>query len=219
MNVNDSIAELLRNHPLFRCLNDEERERIVTDPRCSIATYKGGEAVYTESSFSKALGVVLSGRLLVHRVGNGTAVLLNSIEEGQLFGVASLFTDEQHYVSEITAKTSSEVFFIPSEVIRELLTVNSAFSISYIRFLSDRIRFLNQRLTSLSYGCVEQKLAKYLCDSDGNVATNRKQLASALGIGRASLYRVLDEFVERGYIEHDGKAYRVIDHAALRSLV
>ena len=64
-----------------------------------------------------------------------------------------------------------------------------------------------------------QKLASYLLKDEGRIALSRVQLASALGIGRASLYRALDELTDKGYISSDGKNVTVIDREGLMSLI
>ncbi len=46
-----------------------------------------------------------------------------------------------------------------------------------------------------------------------------KQLASFLGIGRASLYRMIDSFTENGLIEKDGKEIIIKNPEALKKLL
>jgi CRP-like cAMP-binding protein len=94
-----------------------------------------------------------------------------------------------------------------------------SFALDYVAFLSGKIRFLNERLSELSAPSALQKLSSYLLKDDGRIALSKVQLASALGIGRASLYRALDDLTEKGYISSDGKSVTVIDREGLMSLI
>ena len=100
-----------------------------------------------------------------------------------------------------------------------LLRDNPDFSMAYIRFLSDRIRFLNKRLAELSAPAVEQRLAKYLSECDGRVSPNMVALASSLGIGRASLYRMLDDFIRRGLIRKENHDILILDPDGIKAWI
>ena len=219
MKHNGKLLPLLRRDPLFAVLSEEELTDLIDDPRCHQAVYRSGEVVYTDGSFRRALGLVLTGKVDVYRLGSGAPVLLQQLQEGALFGAAALFSGEERYVTTLTARTDAAIFFLPSEVCEELITTHPAFALGYIRFLSDRIRFLNRRLAAFAAPAVEQKVAGYLLRTEGQPTMSRVRLASALGIGRASLYRVLDDFEARGLIAKDGKSLRLIDPEGLRRLL
>ena len=123
------------------------------------------------------------------------------------------------YVTEITAEKDSVIFFVPSEVLGSLITENGEFALSYIGFLTDRIRFLNRRISELSAGGAERKLAKYLLERDSDKPVSMTELASFLGIGRASLYRIIDGFTGNGFIEKNGRTIAVLDRDALCRLI
>ncbi len=213
------IVCLLKESFLFGVLTEGELQEIVTDGRSSAAVYHAGESIYTDKSFKKALGTVISARVSIYRAGNGSRVLLNKIEAGGIFGAASLFGASDLYVTGIFAETDAEIFFVSGELFEEIVSANSAFALAYIRFLSDRIRFLNRRISELSASGAERRFAKYLSECKKNPAPNMKQLASFLGIGRASLYRMIDSFTENGLIEKDGKEIIIKNPEALKKLL
>lgn len=215
----NAIIDVLEKSLLFEKLNKRELQKIVVDNRSSFVKYSPGESIYNDKSFKKALGAVISGSVSVYRTGNGSRVLLNKIEPTGIFGAASLFGADGPYVTEITAITESEIFFIPAELCEEIICENSVFALAYITFLSDRIRFLNRRISELSASGTERKFAKYLLDCKENPSPNMKQLASFLGIGRASLYRLIDSFSESGLIEKNGKILTIKDHEGLKKLI
>lgn len=219
MTDKNKISDILKKNQLFKGLSKKELQSIVSDNRSSLVKYSPREVIYTDKSFKKALGAVISGSVSVFRVGNGSRVLLNKIDETGIFGAASLFGAEEQFVTEITALTESEIFFVPAELCEEIISQNSTFALSYIRFLSDRIRFLNRRISELSASGTERKFAKYLLDCKETPSPNMKQLASFLGIGRASLYRLIDSFSEDGLIQKNGKNLIIKDYEGLKKLI
>ena len=92
----------------------------------------------------------------------------------------------------------------------------------YIDFLSDRIRFLNRRIATLTAGSAERRLAAWL-DTVMPDSTDRivlpfpvNRLADTLGLGRASLYRAFDDLTASGYLTRDGKTVILHDRTAMR---
>lgn len=121
------IVCLLKESFLFGVLTEGELQEIVTDGRSSAAAYHAGESIYTDKSFKKALGTVISGRVSIYRAGNGSRVLLNKIEAGGIFGAASLFGASDLYVTGIFAETDAEIFFVSGELFEEIVSANQRF--------------------------------------------------------------------------------------------
>ncbi len=219
MTNRNKIPEVLRNIPLFSSLSDGEISSLCLDEKAALAVYSPDQVVYNDESFRRALGVVISGKLVISRMGNGSRVILNTVSKGDIFGAASLFGAPDRYVTEITAKTRATLFFIPSELCERLIRDNASFAVCYITFLSDRIRFLNRRISELSAPRTEGKLAKFLTESPSPITPNMKELASFLGIGRASLYRMIADFTEKGIIKREGKSIIILDKEKLHDLI
>ncbi len=213
---NGEITALLKKHPIFRSLSDVKLFEIGSDGRCRTVSASDGAEI---SANGLGLFLILSGSVLVFRKGNGLPVLLQRLEKGKVFGAASLFSEEKEDVTMLRAEGDASAFFLPIGLITELIENDSAFALSYIAFLSGKIRFLNRRMSELSAPSVTQKLASFLLREESSIAQTKVKLASALGIGRASLYRSLDELSEMGLISVDGKSVTVIDREGLSSII
>ncbi len=219
MSEKETLCELIKKHPLFSPLTEEEIIRQILSNQVTTVNYSANEKIYTNRNFKKAIGLVLSGKIKIFRQGNGSQVLINTLQSGSIFGVAALFGAKDVFVTEIISSTVSSVLFISAEACEHLIRTNSGFAFSYISFLSDRIRFLNKRISELSASNTERKFAKYLSESENSPALTMKQLASFLGIGRATLYRMIDSFSEDGLIAKDGKNIIVLDKKKLEKLI
>ena len=90
---------------------------------------------------------------------------------------------------------------------------------NYLRYLAQRIRFLSAKVDALSAGTGGKKLSDFLIRGSGESGVvkvrSMTELASSLGIARASLYRELDKLSEAGIIEKSGKTITVLKPEAL----
>ncbi len=197
---------------LFDGLNDEALRAI--DGRLTPSVrYRRGEVVYSTDTFRRAVGLIVRGSVIVRSSGE---VVINRLHAGEIFGVAALFDSEQDaYVTEITAAEDTAVRFIPQELMSRLLAEFPSVAERYIRFLSDRVRFLNRKLSALTVGNTENRLYHYLFSHQDEQGTVRlpdtmTELAKALNMGRSSLYRALDTLVQEGILIKVGKTYRIV---------
>ncbi len=174
--------------------------------------FRRGEDIYVPNEYRKALGVVLRGRAEAVSVKSEKAVL-TTFGAGGVFGAAALFGDRE-YVSHIRATTDCRVQFLPESLLQEWFMSYPEISLNYIRFLTDRVRFLNGKIAVYTCDGASGKLYSWLssnCDDNGEMPKlSMTRLAAALHMGRTSLYRALDELTEKHLIvRKDGKV-RVI---------
>ena len=223
------LRSSLKKNSLLGSLSEAETEGLVNKFAENVREFKQGDAIYSPGKYHKALGLVLTGTIVVTRKGD-PGVQLNTLTEGAVFGVAALFGEQteqtrggsQEFATEIRARTAASVWFIPGEAVRELVRTNPDFAENYIRFLSEKVRFLNKRIADFTAAGTERKLAGYLAScpagEDNIIKPNRSALARSLDIGRASLYRVLDGLEAKGLIRRSEKGIEIIDRDGLRKL-
>lgn len=170
------------------------------------ASFAKGEVIYDSEHAKRALALVLEGRV---RVLHGR-VVMNELHAGDVFGAAALFGEEDPFPTTVAARTDCRVLFIPQATVSAWMAAVPRVGENYIRFLSDRIRFLNRRLATLTAGQTDGKLWRYLLahrDESGSVhlSGGLAELAKALNMGRSSLYRGLDALTADGKIQRRGK--------------
>lgn len=155
----------------------------------------------------RGLILLVHGRArVVHQSENQVERLVKFLEPGQLFGAAGLFGDQKSS-STVVAMSNGQAWFLPEEILLRIWEQYPQTAQRYIRFLTERVRFLNRRIAALAEPSAQDRLWHYLlqhCREDGTVQLDRSMtaLAKTLGIGRASLYRVLDAMQERGQLSH-----------------
>lgn len=190
---------------------EEEARRELWKGTPSPVGFEKGESIYTCRTFRRALGLVLQGEAQAYRAGeDGRRVVMNRLRPGQAFGAAALFGDCDTYVTEIAAARRCAVLFLQQELVSGWMRAQPRIAENYIRFLSGRIRFLNEKIAGFTGGPADGRLLRYLKEhrmEDGRVALpcSMRELAQSLNIGRSSLYRSLDALEACGVLRREGR--------------
>ena len=198
-------VEILRSSQLFSEIDIKYIDMLSCHPNVKLTSFSRGDTIFPEES-GYGLCVLLSGGAECY---NGQT-LLNRYKEGDSFGAASLFCNED-YPTRITAKSSGYAFYIGKEAAEFLISECPTFAVKYIKLLSQKIHLLNRKIDSFTADNSLKKVAKYIesnANRDGELILNisLSRLAAALDIGRASLYRALDTLEGGGAIKRNGRA-------------
>ena len=192
---------------------NEKREIISALPEA--VKFKKGEIVYSPESFRRAIGFVKSGSVSAV-TNNSQQMVMKRIYAGSCFGAAAVFGTADTYVSTVSAVEDAEICFITEETLVSLFEKPPVTAVNYKAFLSERIRFLNKRLSVISCSDAENTVLKYLtlsADDNGYavIPVSMTELAKMLGLGRASLYRSLEALEKRGSIIRENNKIKVTE--------
>ena len=212
--TNEELDRLL-TCPVFQGCSPDLVQQALTHPECSVHHFQTGQTLYQPDRFSRCLGVLLSGGVRVTR----DALAISILVPGDLFGAAALFNERPDYATTLTATSPCRVVLLSQALVSILMDESPVIRDNYIRYLSDRIRFLSGKIRSLAADSAEGKLKQYLLTS---LSPDRPQLdcpatelARRLGISRASLYRAFDALDGQGLICRKGRSILVPDLKAL----
>ena len=212
----------LKQASIFYAVSVSTIEKVLASPYCELRSYKKGQLVYTKTDFSRSLGIVLSGSLRVTK-GNagGHAMIMSTLGSASLFGAAALFNDEPEYATDISALCDTEILFFAQRLVQRMMRFEPQIAENYIKYLSERILFLNKKIYFLSSGTAEQRLASFLLDNlpagqSAELPMPLNKLALALNVSRASLYRAFDALADTGAIVKDGKNVCINDAERLK---
>ena len=211
-------------HPLFRDVLPDHLEKALG--KAEKRTFRKGEELLCGEP---ALYLLESGKARVYRMSSGKKVLYNTLAAGSAFGCAQLFGGGGS-VTTVVAACPCVCLIIPEKAVGTLVETDHAFARNYVAFLTDRIRFLNKRISSFTAGTGEQVLASYLLShltapehagtDEGMVKLPLKMaaLASALNMSRPTLYRAFRTLEEQGSAvkEPDANAVRVLSIRQLK---
>ena len=222
MAVQPKLVERLQQNELFRAANRELLFAVLESDPPETAEFRRGDVIFSAACYRSAVGFLLRGGAQVAKTGTG--VIVNRLRESDVFGCAGLFSAPETFPSEIVALRDTRVLFVPKNAVVKLLQLDGGFAMSFIRYLSQQIAFLNKRIDNFTGGSAESRLANYLLGCFEDYKTyeldrSMSQLAVSLDIGRASLYRAFDRLEEGGAVQRDGRNVRLVDKAVLQSFV
>lgn len=194
---------------LFKDADDENISKYISDGRYSIRDFSSGEEIISHDLTNVPVGFILEGTATITSADGGKKVLLKTIGGGAVFGISTLYAAESPFPTNIKAKSSCKVLFIESSAVRELIENDKGAMIGFMRFLSDRVVYLNKKINSFTAGSAERRLSLFLAENetDGvySSSVSISSLADMLDIGRASLYRAFDKLEGEGFIEKHEK--------------
>lgn len=224
MKLNEIETELVSKTELFRGSPPSMLTRILAVSDCTAAEYEKNEVVYDKTNFYRSLGIVLEGRLRVTKENaDKRPIVMSTLQRGAMFGAAALFNSEPEYATKITAIERSRVLFLPQRLIKRMIEREPDIAENYIRYLSERILFLNRKIYFLTAGTAEQRLAGFLLDNlavgeFSEMPMTMHRLADALNMSRASLYRAFDELTASGAVSKQGKLVCINNADLLKNL-
>ncbi len=205
------ISALKKNF-LFNGTENVIEGLVINDARMEWLTFKKGEIIYDYDNYKKSLGIILKGRVSVRKDKKGN-VLLNTLKAGEAFGGAVIFSKSSAFIATVRAESECAMLFISEEVLRELMLFSPEVNMNYIEYLAESLVFLNKRLDIFAAGGAEERTAEYLRRNSGIDKNGERsidglsmtKMAEYLAVGRATLYRILDDFEAKGIIVRYGR--------------
>ncbi len=208
------ITQILKKLPITACANDQN---IVHAAKVSMPEFlqiKRDEVVLSPGQASDALYVLCDGNAAAYSADEDKQVLLRTFAPYEIFGISNLFTDHP-FATRIVAKTNCTVLVLQKSFLTYLIDYDSNVRYQYIAFLAQKTLYLNQKISCLTAGSAEQRLAYWLdANANDNVVLMKipmNALCTMLDIGRASLYRAFDKLEYDGFIIREQKTVRILD--------
>lgn len=211
------ITSFLKSTFMFRGVSEKTLNEAIGKIDLISKSFEKNECIYSPSSYSDMIGFVKNGICEVRRVHpDGTSVPLNIIEKYGTFGIVAVFGNKQNFPTYVYAKKACSIVFISKKDFIFLFNSYNEIALNTAKFLTERITFLNEKVTTFSGNTVTEKLAHYILSlSEANKRLdfefNRKKSAEIINTGRASLYRALTELKNEGIIDYDSKKIYIND--------
>lgn len=203
----------IRAHPLLSGVPYDQICRTLERHGDGVFEFLDGDALENGSR----IGFLLSGRAIAQTTDESRHVLLRNLSAGDVFGVAGMFSDAPQ-VSHVFADGTCKCIFFSENAVAELFDESDTFRKNYVVFLSDRIRFLNRKITYLTAGCAERRLALYLLSlgsGEVELKDSISSLSELLNLGRASLYRAFEKLCQDGFLQKNGRKLTILNAEAM----
>lgn len=194
---------ILQQADIFSSVSDGDLVCLLE--KAQVHTFHKDAILYSPESTEKCIGILLQGEARVVK----DHVTVSVLKKGMQFGAVVLYSDAERFVNTIVAKTECKVLFLEKSGIDRLMKHDTQFALAYVRYLSNRIYFLNTKIEAYTAPSGEEKLLQHLlsiCDENGLViGVSMTELARQINVSRAGIYRALDSLSVRGKLQHSGK--------------
>jgi aspartate ammonia-lyase len=154
-----SVASVLRSHPLFQPLSDEELGMLAEHAQAK--SCPAGAYVFRESQPRRAWGVLMKGRVQIVKGFNGRPQVLHLLTEGESFGEGSLLDDYPHSTSGIVTE-DAEIVEIPRDAVARIAGENPQLYGKLVtaaaQVISSRLRYANALLSGRGSGYLSGEL-------------------------------------------------------------
>ena len=204
---------------LFKGLKNNEIEQLHLSDTIH---FKKDDIIYSDTKFNNAIGFIIKGQVVAVS-NNHNETFLKTFTQNMCFGAAAVFGGDKTYISTITAKSDCQILFITEKELQSIFEKFPQTAINYITFLSDKVRFLNNKLCVISCMSAEDTVLTYLQSvkdeqNYAQIPKNMTLFAKMLGLSRASLYRAKNELLEIKAISADNKDIIILDPDALKNI-
>jgi CRP/FNR family transcriptional regulator len=219
---------LLADLPIYQGLNRKDLEVLAAVTR--LREYRRGESIFREGDPSDKLLIVLEGLVKITKTTpSGREVILHVMAPGDPIGGAAVY-DELPYPGSAVALDHVACAQTLTADLFKLLERHPSLVRGLLKSLTRRLVELTSRLTELSGGHVEERLARVLfklaCDrgsteSEGvfiPMPLSRQELADLTGTTIETCIRIMSRWAKTGLVETRGDGFLLRDVEALERI-
>ena len=194
-------------------------------------TYKKKDLVFMEGDTANSLYFIESGAIKTYKTTErGKEFVTGLYGSGDFIGQLSLLTDHRTYIESASVLEDAALYEIPQLDFLTLIHGNKAVSNKFVSLISNDLVEVQEKLVSMAYATVRQRVAKALLDlhkkrilmSDENdgISIAREDFAGLVGTATETSIRMLTELKDEGLITiGSGRKIKIKDKKALENIV
>ena len=207
---------------VFQVLSKSGRETFKRD----MVTKKIGKSVQILHKGSQVAGayIVVNGRLRVYSISpNGAEATLYCIDPGETCVIAlNCLFQSIDYPAWVETEEDTEVVVVPGSTFRSLFRTEVSIQDLTVQALSTSVFRLMGQLEQLHFFKLEYRLASLILSRNpegGVLKMTHQEIAFHLGTAREVVSRMLNLFVQNGWIETHRGVVKVIDYRSLENTI
>ncbi len=188
----------------------------------SKVTYHPHDIIYMQEDDANSLYLITTGRVRVFLMNeNGEEVVLEIIDKGRIFGESS-FIQNSFRPTTVSAVSEVELIACQLDNLYPYLTESKELTVSLLQLMSHTCDYLSSAIKKAYTYNRYEKIAAFLIEQtqDNNIVPyTHEEIASIVGLSRVTTTKVLNEFVNKDYIQNKYKKIKVINKKALSILL
>ncbi len=220
----DKELLLLRFSPLFRSMDEAGLERVFSSIKYSKKSYKKGAIVAFAGDTCNSLLIPLRGSVRGEMIDSaGRCLKIEDIKAPTPLAIAFIFGKENQYPVNVIANEDTTMLRIPQVEILKLMMKDPCFLHVFLNLISNRVQFLTEKISFLSFHTIKEKLSHYMLRHEINFTVtfpnSHEKMAELFGITRPSFSRGLKDLQTLGAIEFSRRSVTILDKAMLISIL
>lgn len=208
--------------PIFKGVSPEELNSLLNGKFHS-KSYKAGETIALQGDSYRSLLIIGKGIVRGEMINfAGDHIVIEEISSPRSIAPAILFATENTLPVDVIAVTDTEIVSIHRADFTRLLQTEVKILHNFMQSISDRSKFLSDRIRMLRFGTIKSKLVGYLLEQAQRNGSNsfdiphtHRELADLFGVSRPALSRVLGQIAETGIITSRKKHFQINDRIRL----
>ena len=190
-----------------------------------VKSYATKQLVYKEGDTPQYIYFIKSGKVKIVKMNRDSKeVVLELCTTGDYFGYWGPL-EEQNHQETAEVLEDSEIWQIPMNDFKHLLTTNVEISGKFLKLLSKNLLIKESKILELAYETVRKRVANSLvamCDVYGEnnalrMKIPRELIASMAGTSVETAIRMLTEFKNAGYIKVNASEISVLEYDTLKN--
>ncbi len=223
LNSSGNEMAILKNHPLFKHLNEEELQDITFNNITE--SYKRGSILYQEGNRMRGFYIVFEGIIKVYKTGfDGKEQIIRFAKAKDIIGYRSVISNEPAcHTAEFL--TPGNVLHIPRDILLGFVRNNGDFAVEIMKLACKELDEANDYITDIAQKTVKERLAEILVhleenfgtDQEGilNISLTREELSNIVGTATESIIRLLSDFKHDQLIALNGRKIKILDKPGL----
>lgn len=204
--MHQEVLARLKNLTFLTNLSDDKLEDLAT--KAKLVKFPKHTIIISEGDDTRSLYIVLSGKVRIFSSDEKSKEVTLSIQEaGTHFGELALLSDEPRSASVQTLEATSCAMISKPDFLH-WLEANPDVAIMLLGVLSEKIRYLTEKVKQMALSNVYERMVKALREmaepeDDMLVIRNRptqQELANLVGSSREMVNKVMKELTKGGYV-------------------
>ena len=204
--------------PLFKDIPYEEINKLVGEG-FGIRQFKENEIIVSQGSVYSTLLIIMEGEIVGEMNDfSGKTVVIETINAPNLIAPAILYCEQNKIPVNVVAKTDVKVLPISREDLSHILQSNIKVLNNFLRLISERSKFLSDKVRLLRFGTIKSKFSGYLLDLYSRRQTlnftiehSQQELADMFGVSRPALAKTIGQMIDEGLIWSSSKEYKILN--------
>ncbi len=204
--------------PLFKDIPYEEINKLVGEG-FGIRQFKENEIIVSQGSVYSTLLIIIEGEIVGEMNDfSGKTVVIETINAPNLIAPAILYCQQNKIPVNVVAKTYVKVLPISREDLSHILQSNIKVLNNFLRLISERSKFLSDKVRLLRFGTIKSKFSGYLLDLysrkqslNFTIEHSQQELADMFGVSRPALAKTIGQMIDEGLIWSSNKEYKILN--------